>query len=857
MRASSVCAFALAFGALLSTPALAQSGQITGTVTDAEGHALAGVAVTVEGAESTALTGATGAYRVRVPSGVYTVTFAAADYSERAAAVEVAAHETTRLDRELSWSLPFATATVVQSAGLRVERLLEAAAAATVVTPESLDTRATEGRIPPALEGALGAEVTESGLTDFTVNARGQNDLLNPRLGVRVDGRDTSMLFFGGQEWAALTMPIDSVAQLELLQGPASALYGGDAANGLLSVVTRRESAGGGRVRVGGGEASTVQGDLIWAPRVGTRSHLELQGSYRDGDLFSVSRNQGGEYAPGCSFDGQTDCLPLEAVPLREDSEDTTTASIGFEHAFDMGFVLYLDGGAADIGGSLLLSDLGRLQVLDSGWSWGRAGITSRHWDLSYGYRDRDASRQLALATGDELVLEERSWNIDVRTNWTLSPGVDFMIGLTHEDEEVGTAAFVGDPIFDEPNFRPRSMFNPAQRDGSLFWGGLGPIEEDADAAFAQVDWQASERVRLVFGARWDDGSYFEPQWSPRASLIFEINPRSSIRLGVGQGFRAPTYEELYLQFDLAPAVNLAVLEPQCRLQSVTCGFDLDLVVTEADAPNDPVADTRLLIVGNENLDVEETQSFELGYRGQLGDLGFLTINLHHTDHDDLIVGPLPQVGTSLGRLNPSYGAYVVPREVLSRAELDELELSELPSREEIRDQLVALLGGLFPFLSANPVDGTPLVALASYANLGSTQSLGVDVGFDLRFAGGFRLELNYSWLDADLDAPPGLADFVLPNAPENRATVGLGYSADRWSARLLGRWVDDFRWVSPPFHGNVDSYSTADLFAHVQLSSNVALGLSVANLTDEEHFQVFGGDLLERRAMGSLTLSW
>lgn len=858
MRASSVCAFALAAGALLlSTPALAQSGQISGTVTDSEGAPLTGVAVSVDGTRATTLTDANGEYHVRVPQGVYSVTFTAADYSERASTVEVAAHETTRLDRELSWTLAAATTAVVEANTLRVERLVDAAGAATVVGSEALALRNAEGRIPPALEGAVGAEVTESGLTDFTLNSRGQNDLLNPRLGVRVDGRDTSMLFFGGQEWAALTMPLDTVAQLELVQGPASAIYGGDAANGLLSVVTRSERDGGGRVRIGGGEASTVQGDLIWAPGVGDRSHFELQGSYRDADLFSVSRHLGGEYAPTC-VGGQTDCLPGEAVALREDSEDTATAAIGFEHAFGKGFLFSLDGGAADIGGSVLLSDIGRLQVLDSTWQWGRAAITTRHWDAAWGFRDRDAADQLALATGKSLVLEERSWDLDVHTNWTLAEGLDFLVGFSHEDEEVGTATVAGDPVFDEPNFRPRSIFNPGQRDGSLFWGGFGPIEEDADGAFAQLDWQAAERVRLVLGARWDDGSYFDSQVSPRASVVFEISPRRSLRLGFSQGFRAPTYEELFLEFDVAEAINLARLEPMCRLQSVTCGFDLDLTVTANSAGADPVGDTRQLIVGNQKLDVEETQAFELGYRGQLGELGFLTVNLHHTDHDDLIAGPLPQLGTSFGRVNPDFGAYALPEDILDRATLDGLGLPDIDSREEITAELIARLGALYPFLTErSQIDRTPFLALASYANLGSTQTQGVDVGFDLRFAGGFRAEINYSWLDTDIDAPPGLDDYLLPNAPENRAALAIGYTADRWSARILGRWVDDFRWVSPPFQGDVDSYTTADLLAHVQLSSRVALGLSVANVTDEEQFQVFGGDLLERRAVGSVTLSW
>ena len=868
MRASSVfAAGALFLGALLlSTPAVSQNGQISGTVTNTRGAALPGVAVSVDGTEATALTDATGDYHVRVAPGVYTVTFSAGDDSEQATSVTVAGHETTRLDRELDWTLPFAATTVVQAPSLRAERLLEAASTTTVVNAETIESRAAQGRIPPTVFGALGAETTESGLTDYTINTRGQNDLLNPRVGVRVDGRETSMLFLGGQEWAALTMPLASVAQVELVQGPASSIYGGDGANGVLSVVTGAAQVGRGLVRLGGGEASSVQGDVIWSPGIGKGSHLDLQGSYRDGELFSVSRNVTGEYAPLCAFSGQADCLPGEAVPLAEDSEDTAAGSVGFEHAFGKGFLLTLDGGAADLSGSVLLSDLGRLQVLDSLWTWGKGGITTRHWDVGMSYRDRDASEQLALATGDSQVLEERAWNFDVRTEWTRWQGFDLMVGLSHDDEDVSTAIAAGDPVNDEANFRPQSVFSPAQRDGTLFWLGFGELQQDSDAAFAQVDWQATDRFRLVVGTGFDDGSNFEPQWTPKLGLVFEISERSSVRFGYSQGFREPTLEELFLQFDAsALGFNLAGFEPDCRLHSVTCGFDLDNTITEASAPTDSVADTRFLVVGNDSLDVEQTETLELGYRGQLGDLGFVTLNAHQTDHDDLIAGPLPQFGTSLGVLNPAFQPYQLPEDVLSEAQMDQLcnegspEFCNgaLPSREDIRAELIATLGGLFPLLSTNPIDGTPVLVVGSYTNLGSTQTTGVDAGVDLRFGRGFRVDFNYSWLDTDIDAPAGLDEFLLPNAPENRAGFGLGYTGVRWGAQVRGRWLDDYRWVSPPFRGDVESFTTFDVFAHFEITEHVELGLAVANASDEEQFQVFGGDQLERRAIGSVTLSW
>ena len=79
----------------------------------------------------------------------------------------------------------------------------------------------------------------------------------------------------------------------------------------------------------------------------------------------------------------------------------------------------------------------------------------------------------------------------------------------------------------------------------------------------------------------------------------------------------------------------------------------------------------------------------------------------------------------------------------------------------------------------------------------------------------------------------------------------------DLWDASLGLRWVDDFRWGVGPFQGNVESYATFDLGANYALTEQVTIGFNVANLFDDKHYEAFGGDILARRALAHLALTW
>ena len=144
-----------------------------------------------------------------------------------------------------------------------------------------------------------------------------------------------------------------------------------------------------------------------------------------------------------------------------------------------------------------------------------------------------------------------------------------------------------------------------------------------------------------------------------------------------------------------------------------------------------------------------------------------------------------------------------------------------------------------------------------SYTNFGEVETQGVDFGLNVFISPEWRAHASYSWFDFNIkDQVPG--DPLVPNAPENQASVGLAYVADKFDVGLDFRWVDEFAWsVGTLYRGTVPSYETADLTANYRFTDNWEIGLNVSNVFDNAHYEAFGGDVLGRRALGHVAYRW
>ena len=864
---ASVC---LGFGAARAEAA----GNLAGRVTRTDGTALPGVEIYLPGVDRHAVTDERGDYAFAdVPAGEVEVTFAAGAYRESATAT-VADGATARLDRSFDWELSFAETITVTSASRRAERIAEAPAAIEVIPTLEIEQRAATGQIPKLLEFSPGVEVTQSGLYDYNLNTRGFNSSLNRRVATVVDGRDPSVPFLGAQEWASVSFPMDDLERVEFVRGPSAALYGANASSGVLNLITKRpRDSQGGLVRLTGGELSTFNADLRWAGRLFGDWYGKAVGGVRNSGDFTRSRNGKAEYAVPCTATVTSDCLPQEAVPLDpEDDDQISFASARVDRYYGDNSLLTVEGGWADVTGPVFQTGIGRVQLVDVERRWARLNFSTPHWTLLGSANSREAPEQTALATGRNLTLDEEAWRGEVQGNWGfLRDHLRLVAGLSYEDKSIDSA---------DQNARPRPRRFGKDRNNvkrlrqTLIYE---PIEADSTALYAQLDWQASDTLKLVVAGRYDDSTLHEPQYSPKAALVWSATPASTFRLTYNRAFQVPNYSEFFLQAEVANAANLSnlpcvpgselipgvtcgangrfSLEEVCALDGVPCAFDVDFDPSEIPG-TDTTPDTLILALGNQDLEVEEVETWEIGYTGILGKKAYLTLEYYNAKNDNFITDLLPQLGTPLGRINPNFGALCVPTAGYT------LPLCTQPGITDAHNTFIyrtlqQVFGARFPLLTRN-FDGTPMLGVASYTNFGQVDTQGVDLGFDWYVTPEWTIGVNYSWFDFEIqDSAPGLDRLLLPNSPENKYSVSVSYGNPRWDFSVGYRWSDEFRWVVGPFQGQVPSYGTADVVANVRVTDHVALGLNVANALDDNHWESFGGDILGRRALGSVTFSW
>ena len=270
IRAAAIAAALLVCG-VAARPALAQgTGSVEGTVTArGSGAPLAGVSIRIAGAAPVA-TDAQGRYRIaRIPAGAHTLTATRLGLTSASVAVAVAGNDVARADLRMdeeSTVLP----SLVVSTTREVRRLGETPASVGVVGSAAL-REAKPTHPAEVMSQVPGVWVSVTGGEGHTTAIR-QPKTTNPVYLFLEDGVPTrSTGFFNHNALYEVNVP--AADRIEVLKGPASALYGSDAIGGVINVETRAPGArpsleayaeggayGWGRLLVGGTAGSGSNG---------------------------------------------------------------------------------------------------------------------------------------------------------------------------------------------------------------------------------------------------------------------------------------------------------------------------------------------------------------------------------------------------------------------------------------------------------------------------------------------------------------------------------------------------------------------------------------------------------------------
>ncbi|WP_236631527.1 TonB-dependent receptor plug domain-containing protein [Endozoicomonas numazuensis] len=156
----------------------------------------------------------------------------------------------------------------VTSVSRKKQRLMDSAAAIYVITNEDLQ-RTGVTSIPEALRMVPGMQVAKLNANTWSISTRGFNYIFANKLLVLIDGRTVYSPLFSGVNWDVQDTMMEDIDRIEVIRGPGAALWGANAVNGVINIITKK--------------AADTQGNLL---SVGAGTEEKAFGAFRHGGEF-------------------------------------------------------------------------------------------------------------------------------------------------------------------------------------------------------------------------------------------------------------------------------------------------------------------------------------------------------------------------------------------------------------------------------------------------------------------------------------------------------------------------------------------------------------------------------------------
>jgi iron complex outermembrane receptor protein len=367
-----------------------------------------------------------------------------------------------------------------------------------------------------ALRRVAGVSIMATDPADPQISIRGFNQRLSNRTIVLVDGRSVYLDFIGVTLWNLIPVNMEDIERIEVIRGPASALYGADAFTGVINIITRTLGDGGSYVSGG------VGSNGIYRLAAGASGHADrwrfrVSGGYERGDNYS-----------------------LNVDPSRVDYTARPGSTQGFDRLYFGGDAqVRLDGGWGIRGGVAVsegsmnfqaIANLRQLDMRGSIFSQSYIQVTSPVGLSARVFWNRFAGQNIGSAdqlNGGIAQTQNTSVNRSDMIDVELMYNTNFDLGSIHNHLIAGVG----------------------YRFKQIDWNWLrdGIQTQNHGAVFLQDTLAFSDDVSLVLSVRGDLHPLLNVQVSPRGSLVIHPAAGNTIRFAVGSAFRSPTFTESYV----------------------------------------------------------------------------------------------------------------------------------------------------------------------------------------------------------------------------------------------------------------------------------------------------------------------
>jgi iron complex outermembrane receptor protein len=176
----------------------------------------------------------------------------------------------------------------VMSVSKTSENLRDAPAAVYVLTGEDI-MRSGATSIPEALRAVPGLQVARVNASGWAISVRGFNNPLANKLLVLIDGREVYDALFSGVYWDVQDTPLQDVERIEVIRGPGASLWGANAVNGVINIITKHTSdTQGALVSVAGGNDDRAIVTARYGGSMGDDAHWRIYGKYLNRSSFET-----------------------------------------------------------------------------------------------------------------------------------------------------------------------------------------------------------------------------------------------------------------------------------------------------------------------------------------------------------------------------------------------------------------------------------------------------------------------------------------------------------------------------------------------------------------------------------------
>ena len=800
--------FLLFIGAYaLPADAAQATGVLSGEVRDAEtDEPLPGANVVLNGTSLGASTNADGSYQITgISEGTYTARVSFVGYETTTFEISIASGATVERNIALA-PRTFLGDEIVVTGSRRAEKVLDSPVNIQAVSAAQLQ-ESGGATFLSALSNLKGVDFVDVGINGQGISARGFNNHFNTRMLSMTDGRVAQLPGTGLPQGNFLPTSQLDVQAVEVIVGPASALYGPNAHTGVVNVITKSPwDESGVALDLRGGQNDLFDTNIRLAGTVNDAFGWKVTGQYLTATDFRPDRGPAptaGEVEPHY-YSGFYEADLIEDYDVESIS---TEGSLYYRFGDD--WMLEASAGFSE-NDNLGLTNNGRNRIL--GWqvNYQNVQLSSSNWYAQFTRTANDAgdTYQINGVATDALT--------DIATSDNgINSFADVDLPQLREDNTFVDKGSLLDSEIQYSNSAGAleyatgvqlRQYNP-NSEGTFLDDGEGQdISATEVGGYVQADYYLlDDRLRLNAAARVDDHSDYGTQFSPKAALVYTVAPENNVRIGYNRAFKSPTILESNL---LIPVAGAPIFRG-----------NIDGYTIRDQATND--------VVGTVNpLEPEEVNSIEIGYKGVLGNRLFVDAVAYNSWYTNFI-SPLSNVTDPLG---------------LSF-------LTGTPSGTIATDGAGNVIA-----------EGTPLAGtLSTYRNFGEATVRGIEFGLDYAASEQFDLSGSVTWIDlvsaessddVDSDLTLNVPDLKLKGALTMR-NVGF----NNYSVRLSGRWqsayvFDAGYWNSQVMlsDGELPSRLVANLSATYQIpQTGVDLQLSVSNLFNNEGTDVLGGPVRDR----------